>query len=295
MSIRHESVLLKEALEGLQIKKGGLYIDATLGGGGHTKEILALGGKVFALDLDPESIKKVAQDLVLKIEEGDVVSAKGESVTLAQGNFKNLKEIASKFGVWEASGILFDLGWSSLQMEARGLSFQSDNSLDMRLDPFLGVTAADLVNSLSTGELNELFINYGEESNSRRIARAIVQARVKEKITTTRQLAQVIEAAVPRRGKIHPATKVFQALRIVVNGEIDNLEQSLPQAEALLKKEGRLVVISFHSLEDRIVKNFFKNSKSLKIITSKPMVPRGEEILENPRSRSAKLRVAEKI
>lgn len=293
----HKSVLSNEALEFLNIKQGALFIDATFGSGGHTKKILEKGARVLGIDVDPQAIKTGAREfsIPLKEQKGNLAS-ESENLILVQGNFANLEEIANKFGVRETSGILFDLGISSVQLEEgkKGLSFLIDEPLDMRLDSNLEVRASDLINGLNQGELYELFSKFGEEPASRRISRAIVKSRVEKKIETSRQLSELIERTSPRRKKIHPATRVFQALRIAVNDELNNLEKGLEQAVALLEKNGRIVVISFHSLEDRIVKNFFKEKSGLNVVTKKPLVPGKEELLENKRARSAKLRVAEK-
>ena len=221
-----------------------------------------------------------------------------QKLRLFKENFKHLKEVLDQAGVKRVSGVVFDLGVSShqLRQEKRGFSFQEEGPLDMRMNQELKVTAADLVNALDEGELNELFIKYGEERYSRRIARAIVRSRRNQKIETTKELSNIIERTLPgKRGKLHPATRVFQALRIAVNDELGNLKEALPGACAALKKGGRLVVVSFHSLEDRIVKDFFANSDDLKVLTEKPIVPGGEEVTINPQSRSAKMRVAEKL
>ena len=298
MDTIHRSVLYKEALRQLAIKPGGVYVDATLGAGGHTKGILEKKVKVLAIDIDPQVLKNAAKAFSLRLStEDDTLFASSDKLTLVQGNFANIREIAHRFRVWETPGVLFDLGLSSdqLQDEKRGLSFSRNGSLDMRMSPALQVTAADLVNGLNERELYDLFTKYGEERSSRRIARAIVTARVERKIETTFDLVNVIEGVVPRKEKIHPATRVFQALRIVVNDELNNLKKGLEGATSLLKKDGRIVVISFHSLEDRIVKRFFKEQSGLKALTQKPITPSEEEILENPRARSAKMRVAERI
>lgn len=294
----HKPVLLEEVLEYLKVKKGEKYIDATAGGGGHTQAILKLGGKILAIDCDPEAVKAARDYLASACPPG-----KHSFWRLVSGNFKDLKEIAKKEGFSEVAGILFDLGVSSYQLETegRGFSFRADGPLDMRMDPNLKVTAADLINGLNKGELNEIFSKFSQEHYSRRLAEAICQSRRLRPIRTTGELVAVIEKALPgkakRKRKIHPATRVFQALRIVVNDELNNLKEALPQAQDLLKPKGRLAIISFHSGEDRIVKQFFKdkeNINQLRIITKKPIRPTLEEIKENPRSRSAKLRVAEK-
>jgi 16S rRNA (cytosine1402-N4)-methyltransferase len=298
MGVAHKSVLYKEALEALAVKPGETYIDATIDGGGHAKGILELRGRVLGIDIDPQSIRQLAnrESLVVR-QRDDKLYAISDRLTLVQGNFADLGVIAKEFGVLEAAGILFDLGLSSDQLEEaeRGFSFSKSGPLDMRLDPKLAVTAADLVNGLNEGELYELFTKLGEEPNSRRLARAIVRARIDKRIETTTELARLAERVVGRAGRIHPATRVFLALRIAVNDELNNLKKGLEEAASLLKKDGRLVVISFHSLEDRMVKNFFKKASQLKVLTEKPVGPSVEEILANPRARSGKMRAAERI
>lgn len=286
----HIPALLKEAIDGLNVKPGSQYIDATLGGGGHTGEILKRGGIVLGIDQDPEAIGHV--NLTLKTEH----------LKLAHGNFAHLKEIGSQAGFNKVAGIIFDLGVSSHQLETeeRGFSFNTDAPLDMRMDPNLAVTAADLVNGLTEKELYELFIKYAEEFHSRAIARALVRARTLKPITTCNELAEIV-LRVKRKGRFertHPATRIFQALRMAVNDELNNLKKALPQAVELLDKNGRLAILSFHSLEDRIVKNFFKDQRDkgiLEILTQKPIVPKEEETKENPRARSAKLRMGQKL
>lgn len=290
----HEPVLLKEVIEFLKVKRGEKYLDATLGGGGHTAAILKSGGILLGIDSDPEAIGAARSYLASACPPG-----KHSSWRLVSGNFKDLYQIAKKEKFLNVSGILFDLGVSSYQLNQgeRGFSFGREGPLDMRMDPNLKVTAADLVNGLNKGELNELFTKFGQEQRSRRLAEALVRARKIRPIKTTRELAAIISQVAPRKGRLHPATRVFQALRIAVNDELNNLKKVLPQAEDLLKPKGRLVVISYHSGEDRLVKTFFKaetEREHLKIITKKPVRPTEEEIESNPRSRSAKLRVAEK-
>lgn len=264
MSGYHTPVLLNEVLEVLDVKSGEKYIDCTFGGGGHSKAIVEAGGIVLGIDQDPEAHAQV------------------------HGNFAHLKEIATKAGFTQVSGIIFDLGVSSHQLETdyRGFSLNKEAKLDMRMDPIIQtITAADLVNAGGERELASLFWRLGEEGNSRKIAKAIVSSRP---ITTTTQLADVVSKVSHRNGfdRIHPATKVFQALRIAVNDELENLRLALPQAWELLKPGGKLAVISFHSLEDRIVKNFMKASELIR--------PTKEEKGVNPRARSGKLRVMEK-
>ena len=286
MSDFHRSVLLKESIDYLNVRPNELYVDATLGGGGHTKEILNNGGRVIGIDVDLDAIDHIRDSL------------RSDHLIVEQDNFRNIDKILSKHGVTEISGIIFDLGVSSKQLDTagRGFSFSKSGPLDMRMGGDLKVTAADLVNGLTETELYELFFRSGEERYARRIARVIVRSRQNEKIEKTDQLAKIIEASIGRSAsKIHPATKVFMALRMAVNRELDNLKESLEKSTNFLKIEGRLVVISFHSLEDRIVKNFVRNTSELVQINKKPIIPTEEEIKENPRSRSAKLRVAEKI
>ena len=282
----HRSVLYQEVLDGLNVKAGETYVDTTLGGGGHAEGILKLGGRVIGIDTDPEAITHVKEHL------------KSSSLILEQGNFVEIDKILSRNNISEVSGVLFDLGVSSFQLDSprRGFSFKYEAPLDMRMSPNLKVAAVDLVNGLNEGELYELFSRFGEERYARRIARAIVRSRLEEKIERTDQLARVVEASVGRRTtKVHPATRVFLALRIAVNSELDNLKEALPKASGLLKSRGRLVIISFHSLEDRIVKDFIKDNLELVGINKKPIVPTEREVLDNPRARSAKLRVAEKL
>ncbi|MDP2860445.1 MAG: 16S rRNA (cytosine(1402)-N(4))-methyltransferase RsmH, partial [bacterium] len=288
----HKPVFLKEAIDFLAIKPGKKYIDATLGGGGHTLEILKRGGEVLGIDCDEEAISYVKEEL--KREKNGFYCPK---TILTKSNFSGIEETAKSFGFEKVAGIIFDLGVSGYQLETpgRGFSFLKDEDLDMRMDKDLSVTAKDLINGLSKGELYELFQKLGEERHFRPIVRAVIGARRLTPIKTGKELARIVERAVGRRGKINPATRVFQALRIAVNDELNNLRLALPQALRLLDKDGRLVVIAFHSLEDRIVKNFFKEKEcDLKILTKKVVRPTVEEITTNPRSRSARLRAAEK-
>lgn len=302
----HIPVLLKEMVEALAVQPGGRYIDGTIGAGGHAAAILeqsSPGGQLIGIDADPEAIKIA----------GARLEAYSGSILLINENFVNLQAICIKYGFFPVHGIFFDLGLSSLQLNGsgRGFSFQHDAPLDMRLSPQQAVTAADIVNTYSETELVYVIKTYGEESHSRRIARYIIQERP---IKTTLQLAQVIERAVRgRRGRLHPATKTFQALRIAVNHELGHLEAVLKQAIDLLGFGGRLVVISYHSLEDRIVKQFMQreardcicppstpicicgHKASLRLITRRVVTPSPAEVQLNPRSRSAKLRTAERI
>lgn len=287
--------LLKETVDFLEVKGGKKYIDATLGGGGHSEAILRRQGELLAIDRDPEAIEYASQ----RLEKACPTSP----FRVVQGNFADLGKIARENGFEKVEGVLFDLGVSSHQLEeaSRGFSFNQEGPLDMRMDPTLSLTARDLVNVLNEGELYELFSKLGEEKYSRRFAHAICDARRVKKIETCDELTQIILKSAPPRGKFgqtHPATRVFQALRIAVNDEINSLKKALPQAIDLLNFQGRLVVLSFHSLEDGTVKRFFLDKEKagvLKIITGKPVEPTKEEVEVNPRVRSAKLRVAEKL
>jgi len=286
--VKHKPVLLDQVLQFLKVKPGESYLDCTLGSAGHSLEILKKGGHLYGLDIDPLALKRAKTKLNKFAPEN--------SFHLTKANFNQLKALAKKLGVTTLAGILMDLGLSSEQLADinRGFSFNLNSPLDMRADPDYQVTAADLVNGLNKGELQELFQKLGQEQHSLKIAKAIVNTRLNSPIITTKQLADLVLSVKKRRSKIHPATQVFQALRIAVNDELNNLKAVLPQAVDLLKPKGRLVVISFHSLEDKIVKDFIKSHPKLKNLTPKPITPSREEIVENPRSRSAKLRCAEK-
>lgn len=287
---RHVPVLLQEVIEGLSVKSGEQYIDATTGDAGHTKEILKKGGILLAIDSDPKAINRA---------KGFISEA--QKVTFAVGNYKNLEKIAVKHGFTKSQGILFDLGVSSAQLEdpTKGLSFTIDAPLDMRLDPKLKVTAKNLLNQLTKEQLYEILTRNAQEELAWPIAEAIVSSRSLKPIETTGELANIVVKAQAGKklGLIHPATKTFLALKIQVNKEIDNLNKGLSQAIKILKKDGRLVVISFHETEDRLVKLTFKkaqNQQALKILTKKPITASEAEININPRSRSAKLRIAQK-
>ena len=286
MNSFHVSVLLKEIIEGLRIEEGKKYIDATLGGGGHSFEILKQGGIVLGIDVDQDAIDHVK----LKV--------KSEKLKVMKGNFRDIDKIAHLNNFEKVSGIIFDLGVSSHQLGKgeRGFSFQKEGPLDMRMDHELGVRAMDLLKILTKGELYEIFTKFGEENRAWAVSSRIVSARKMKPIETTKDLVGVIGGSRP--GGIHAATKVFQALRIAVNDELGSLEEALPKAIRLLEKNGRLAVISFHSLEDRIVKRSFisfGNMKLGKIITKKPIVASQDEVEKNRKSRSAKLRIFEKL
>ncbi len=306
LSPAHIPVLVEETIQALAVQPGGRYIDCTLGGGGHAAAILehiSPGGQLLGIDADPETIKVAKQNL----------KTYSDAILLINDNFVNLKSICYKYEFIPVHGILFDLGLSSLQLigSGRGFSFQYKAPLDMRLNPNQELTADEIVNKYPEAELAHLIKTYGEESYNRRIARQIVQERP---IRTTLELAQIVERIVGRRkSKIHPATKTFQALRIAVNQELEHLESALIQAIDLLGFEGRLVTISYHSLEDRIVKQFMQRESrdcicppgtptcvcghkaSLRLINKRVITPLPEEIQSNPRSRSARLRAAERI
>ncbi|MDP2661020.1 MAG: 16S rRNA (cytosine(1402)-N(4))-methyltransferase RsmH [Dehalococcoidia bacterium] len=307
----HVPVMVGEVLEALKVREGGLYIDCTVGAGGHGSAILSAAGpgsRLLGLDVDPNAIERAAT----RLEE-----FRGNFL-LANENFTRVEEVAVSAGFNPVDGVLFDLGVSSdlLADPRRGLSFQYDTPLDMRFSDRQQVTAADLVNDLPESELADMLFQFGQERHSRRIARMIIANRP---VLTTGQLARLVERSLnstgrnPHKSRIHPATRTFMALRIAVNREMDSLASALPQAVKVLKPQGRLVVISFHSLEDGMVKGFLRressaclcppqvpqcicgHSPSLKIITREPIYPAEDEIRANPRSRSAKMRVAQKL
>ena len=288
----HKPVLVKEVLEGLAPKAGGIYLDATLGLGGHTKALLEEHPeieRVIALDWDEEALE-LAKERLAPFE---------DKISFYHSNFKNMELVLSEEGVDAVDGIIMDLGLSSFQLDesGRGFSFMRDEPLDMRMDRTTTVMASDMVNKLPEERLAELIQLYGEESWAKKIAAAIVARRKERPIFSTLELATIVKEAIPRRfhpRKIHPATKTFQAIRIAINREFENLTQALEIATKILRPGGRVCVISFHSLEDRIVKRFFKSSNQLRILTKKPLRPTEAEVMNNPRSRSAKLRVAEK-
>ena len=275
----HIPVLYQEALHSLAIRPGGVYVDATLGGAGHTRGILERGGLVVAFDQDAQAIAR-AQALGLP------------NLTLIQANFRELVAELAKRNISQIDGLLADLGVSSFHFDdaSRGFSYQHEGPLDMRMGPGQ-LTADEVVNSYPEETLAEILFRYGEEPRARRIARFIVEHRP---IRSTTQLAEVIRRATGFRQAGHPARKSFQALRIYVNDELGALEQLLRGAETVLKPGGRLVIISFHSLEDRLVKHFLRESSVLRPLTKKPILPTELEQRENPRARSAKMRVAER-
>lgn len=286
----HLPVLLRDIINLLVLKPGSRIIDCTFGDGGHSRAILQSTPDIRLLGIDTDS-----QNIARAKKQKEF-----EKIILVNDNFRNLKGIALKNNFTEVDAVVMDLGWSSTQFEesGRGFSFLRDEPLDMRLGAS-DLTAEEILNKWTEEEIGRALREYGEEHAWKKIAKVIVDKRRERPIITTGQLVEIILAIRPRLSrdaKIHPATKTFQALRIAVNDELNALKQALPQAVEILKSRGRLAVISFHSLEDRIVKHFFQSQiKSLSIITKKPIVPSRAEILANPRCRSAKLRVAEKI
>lgn len=305
-AMHHQPVLWDEAVEALQPKPGGRYADGTFGGGGHTQLLLARSapdGRVIAFDLDPAAIQR-GEALML-----------GDRLVLVHGSFATVQEAALAAGMLPLDGVLLDLGFSSFQIDdpERGFSLRLDGPLDMRFDTTSGPSAADLVNDLDEQSLADLIWRFGEDRNSRRIAAAIVRARQQHRIETTTELAAIVErASGGARGRIHPATRTFQALRIAVNDELETLQRALDAAVSSLAPGGRLAVISFHSLEDRIVKHYFARQSATCVcppeqpvctcttvpklrLVGKPVKPTDEEIERNSRSRSAIMRVAERL
>jgi 16S rRNA (cytosine1402-N4)-methyltransferase len=291
----HIPVLKEKVLEYLNPQPNENFIDATINGGGHAFAILEKtgpNGKLLGIEWDEEIFK----NLKAKFENTKLK----ERIIIVNDNFKNLKKIIEKENFQNPNGIIFDLGFSSWHIEKskRGFSFMKDEILDMRYDKKSDLRAIDILNKWQERDIEKILREYGEEKYSKKIAKAIVEERRKKPILKTSELSCLVEKIVRKRGKIHPSTKTFQALRIAVNQELENLKEVLPQAIEVLKSKGRLVIISFHSLEDRIVKNFFKEKAKegvIEILTKKPIIPSKKEIKENPRSRSAKLRAIKKI
>ena len=307
--MKHYSVMLSESIEGLNIKEDGIYVDATLGYAGHSSEILKrlTTGHLYSFEQDEEAIKH-SKEKLKKIS---------NNFTIIYSNFVNMKEKLKEQGITKVDGILFDLGLSSPQIDNkdRGFTFMTDAPLDMRMDTSKDIDAKYIVNNYSIEKLSNIFFLYGEEKMSKIIAKKIVNERLKKEIKTTKELVKIIESAVGAKyfNKNHPERQIFQAIRIEVNGELDVLKDVLPDAINLLNKGGRISVITFHSLEDRIVKQIFKKDSDiddlvkglpvipkqfqpkLKLINKKPILPSEEELNENSRSRSAKLRIVERI
>ena len=307
--MKHYSVMLSESIEGLNIKEDGIYVDATLGYAGHSSEILKrlTTGHLYSFEQDEEAIKH-SKEKLKKIS---------NNFTIIYSNFVNMKEKLKEQGITKVDGILFDLGLSSPQIDNkdRGFTFMTDAPLDMRMDTSKDIDAKYIVNNYSIEKLSNIFFLYGEEKMSKIIAKKIVNERLKKEIKTTKELVKIIESAVGAKyfNKNHPERQIFQAIRIEVNGELDVLKDVLPDAINLLNKGGRISVITFHSLEDRIVKQIFKKDSDiddlvkglpvipkefqpkLRLINKKPILPSEEELNENSRSRSAKLRIVERI
>lgn len=281
----HKSVLFQETLDLLRVTEGRKYIDATLGGGGHTKGILDKGGVVLGIDQDIEARKFVSESL-----------GEYQNLVIKEGNFKDIVLLAQD-GFEKVSGILFDLGVSSYQLDTdRGFSIKRDEKLDMRMDRKQELTAEEIVNTYSVDALADIFMRYGEEEKGMAVAHEIAEERKHARIETTGKLTEVIERVIRRTGKTHPATKIFQALRIEVNDELAALKEGLSGGLSLLTPGGRVVVISFHSLEDRIIKRTFDDWEQKghgKTITNKPVIAGLDEVRSNPRARSAKLRAFE--
>ncbi|WP_086350507.1 16S rRNA (cytosine(1402)-N(4))-methyltransferase RsmH [Candidatus Enterococcus clewellii] len=313
VEFQHYTVLLKETVDGLAIKKNGIYVDCTLGGAGHSEYLLSQldeTGHLYAFDQDQKALDFAAQRLKKYVDKG--------MVTFVKSNFRHLKDRLADFDVYGVDGVLYDLGVSSPQLDEaeRGFSYHKDAPLDMRMDQSAELSAYHVVNEYSYQELVKIFFRYGEEKFSKQIAREIERIREKQAIETTGELVDIIKTAIPapaRRNGGHPAKRVFQAIRIAVNDELSVVEESLEQAIELLNLNGRISVITFHSLEDRIVKTMFKEYSSvkdlppglpiipeefqpeMKVVTRKPILPSEKELEENNRSRSAKLRIAERI
>ncbi len=308
MEFSHKSVLLKEAIDGLAIKPDGIYLDGTAGGGGHSLEIVKRlkSGKLIAVDKDQDALKATTQRL------------KGyeDKYILIHSDFKDVETQLDRLGIEKLDGILLDLGVSSYQLDEgeRGFSYMKDAPLDMRMDRSSGITAYSVVNTYSEKELSDIFFTYGEEKLSKRIARKIVEKRDISPINTTIELSDIVVSCYPKNYQGgHPAKRVFQALRIEVNGELKGLKEYIESIALRLNLKGRMVIITFHSLEDRVVKQAYKyletscicppnlpvcicgKRQEVKILTNKPIIPTEEEIIENKRAISAKLRIAERI
>lgn len=311
MEFNHKSVLLEETVDSLNVKSGGIYVDGTLGGGGHSYQVLKRmngKGRLIGIDQDEDAICAATERL----------REYGDMVTIVRDNYCNIKNVLDNLGITGVDGIVLDLGVSSYQLDTseRGFSYMEDGPLDMRMDNRKNITAEDIVNDYSEMELFHIIRDYGEDKFAKNIAKHIVMERQKERITTTGQLADIVKAAIPMKVRAakggHPAKKTFQAIRIELNRELDVLKQSIDTMIDLLNDDGRLCIITFHSLEDRIVKNSFRKNENPctcppdfpvcvcgkkskgKIITRKPVVPSAEELEENRRAKSSKLRVFER-
>ncbi len=311
MEFHHVSVLLDECIDNLNIKPDGVYVDCTMGGAGHSKEIvkrLSKDGLFIGFDQDINAINTAKERL----------SEYSDRVKFVHSNFQNLKNELEKIGVYKVDGVLADLGVSSHQLDEadRGFSYMQDAPLDMRMDIRCSFSAYDVVNTYSEAELSKIIKDYGEDNWAKRIAKFIVEGRKEKNIETTGELVEIIKKAIPKKARIdgpHPAKRTFQAIRIEVNNELGVITEMIDDAASIMNEEGRICIITFHSLEDRIVKNAFRDLATdcicpphipicqcdkealVKVITRKPILPTDKEIEENPRSRSAKLRVAERI
>lgn len=311
MEFHHVSVLLDECIDNLNIKPDGVYVDCTMGGAGHSKEIvkrLSKDGLFIGFDQDINAINTAKERL----------SEYSDRVKFVHSNFQNLKDELEKIGVYKVDGVLADLGVSSHQLDEadRGFSYMQDAPLDMRMDIRCSFSAYDVVNTYSEAELSKIIKDYGEDNWAKRIAKFIVEERKEKSIETTGELVEIIKKAIPKKARIdgpHPAKRTFQAIRIEVNNELGVITEMIDDAASIMNEEGRICIITFHSLEDRIVKNAFRDLATdcicpphipicqcdkealVKVITRKPILPTDKEIEENPRSRSAKLRVAERI
>lgn len=310
MEFKHVTVLLEETVDGLNIKPDGIYVDGTLGGGGHSRQILEklTTGKLIGIDQDTDAIKTTAE----KLKEF------GDRFIPVHNNFSNIKSILKELDIEKIDGMMMDLGVSSHQLDVaeRGFSYMKNSDLDMRMDRTQTLSAREVLNEYSLDELNKIFRDYGEEKWSKRVAEFIVEHRAEKELETTGELVEIIKKAIPagaRKEGGHPAKRIFQAIRIEVNNELGIISDTINDIAEVLNPKGRISIITFHSLEDRIVKNAFRdlargcicpseipmcvcdNEPTLKVITRKPMLPSKDELEENSRSRSAKLRVAEKI
>jgi 16S rRNA (cytosine1402-N4)-methyltransferase len=284
----HIPVLLDEVISNLVDADDKTFVDATIGGGGHGFHILEKyrSLKLIGIDADEDALAVAAERL----------SPFRDRMQLRKGNFRDLKTILYRESISEIDSVLFDLGISMYQMTGeRGFSYSDEGSLDMRMDREQELTAYDVVNRYDYRNLTRIIEEYGEEGDAPRLARAIMEARKRKPIDSARELSTVIERVRKRRGKIHPATRIFQAIRIEVNRELENIEKGLEDAADVVRAGGKIGVISFHSLEDRLVKNFFRTDQRLGVITKKPLRPGREELRKNRRARSAKLRIAEKL
>jgi len=308
MDFNHVTVLKDEMIENLLIKKGGIYVDMTLGGGGHSAEVMKKGGFLIGIDQDENAIKAA----------GERLKQIGTNFKLVKSNFREIKSVLKELDIKSVDGIIMDLGVSSPQLDEadRGFSYMNDAPLDMRMDKSADFSAFDVVNTYSEDKLWEIIADYSEERWAKRIAQFIVNTRKENEIKTTGELVSIIKAAIPKGARIdgpHPAKRTFQAIRIEVNNELGILKDTIEDAVSVLNEKGRIGVITFHSLEDRIIKNTFTNlshgctcpkefpvcmcgkKPTIKLVTRKPIVPDEKEVLENPRARSAKLRIAERI